>query len=57
MKPKQNSKDNIDLDGLSWTVREFAYPDRTVKLGTLFSGGHREGSRWLFLDIIKNKTQ
>ena len=34
----QNSLENIDTKNLIWTDREFAYPDRTIRLGTSFSG-------------------
>ena len=34
----QNTIDNIDINGLSWVEREFAYPNRTIRLGTSFSG-------------------
>ncbi len=34
----QNTQDNIDSTGLLWTEREFAYPDRTIRIGTSFSG-------------------
>lgn len=37
-KPLQNSKDNIDSDGLNWVDRKFSYQDRTIRLGTVFSG-------------------
>lgn len=35
---EQNSKDNIDWNGTSWVERTFAYPERTIRLGTSFSG-------------------
>ena len=34
----QNSQSNLDTDGLSWVQRQFSHPERTVRLGTLFSG-------------------
>lgn len=34
----QNTKDNIDWNGLSWVEREFSYPKRTLRLATSFSG-------------------
>ncbi len=34
----QNTQDNIDSKGLLWTERKFDYPDRTIRLGTSFSG-------------------
>ena len=34
----QNTQDNIDTKGKVWTEREFKYPDRTIRLGTSFSG-------------------
>lgn len=34
----QNTKENIDFDGLSWVEREFSHPNRKVRLGTSFSG-------------------
>lgn len=34
----QNTNDNIDWKGLSWVDRTFAYPQRTVRLATSFSG-------------------
>lgn len=34
----QNTKANIDWDGLNWTERELAFPNRTIRLGTSFSG-------------------
>lgn len=34
----QNTIDNIDINGPSWVEREFAYPNRTIRLGTSFSG-------------------
>lgn len=35
---EQNSKDNIDWSGTSWVDKEFAHPNRTIRLGTSFSG-------------------
>lgn len=34
----QNSKENIDWNGLSWVKREFSHPERTIRLATSFSG-------------------
>lgn len=34
----QNTKDNIDNTGPSWKDRAFAHPERTINLGTTFSG-------------------
>lgn len=34
----QNTQQNIDLAGLNWQKRDFAYPQRTIKIGTSFSG-------------------
>ena len=34
----QNTKENLDLSGLSWQDKPFAYPERTIRLGTSFSG-------------------
>lgn len=34
----QNSLENIDTKNLIWTDREFAYPNRIIRLGTSFSG-------------------
>lgn len=34
----QNTQNNIDWEGLIWTEREFSHPERTIKLGTSFSG-------------------
>ena len=34
----QNTGDNIDWDGESWGTRPISYPERTVRLGTSFSG-------------------
>ena len=38
MSIEQNSKDNIDWDGLSWVKRQFKYPNRKIRLATSFSG-------------------
>lgn len=35
---QQNCQTNIDFDGLSWVCRNFSHPERTIRLGTLFSG-------------------
>lgn len=37
-KKKQNAKENIDYHGVSWEKRSFAFPNRTIRLGTTFSG-------------------
>ncbi len=34
----QNTPENIDYDGPSWVERGFLYPNRTIRLGTSFSG-------------------
>ena len=34
----QNSRENLDLEGQSWVDRKFAYPNRTIRLATSFSG-------------------
>ena len=34
----QNTKDNIDSTGQNWQIKQFAYPGRTIRLGTSFSG-------------------
>ena len=34
----QNTSENIDFKGKSWVDREFAFPDRTIRLATSFSG-------------------
>ena len=34
----QNTPENIDTKGLIWTEREFAHPERLIRLGTSFSG-------------------
>lgn len=38
MKLLQNTRDNIDWQGISWENREFLYPERTIRLATSFSG-------------------
>ena len=35
---KQNSADNVDLEGVTWVDREFSHPDRTIRVATSFSG-------------------
>ena len=35
---QQNSISNLDLDGPNWVHRKFSYPNRIVRLGTVFSG-------------------
>lgn len=34
----QNTKSNIDSSGIDWRYKQFAYPERIVRLGTSFSG-------------------
>src|SRR5574344_1731019 len=34
----QNTPENLDSEGISWKKKKFAYPDRTIRLGTTFSG-------------------
>lgn len=34
----QNTQQNIDFDGPSWVNRHFSHPERTIRLGTSFSG-------------------
>lgn len=34
----QNTSENLDFKGKSWVDREFAFPDRTIRLATSFSG-------------------
>lgn len=34
----QNTKDNIDNSGIDWRSKQFSYPERTIRLGTSFSG-------------------
>lgn len=34
----QNTADNIDWEGKVWTEREFSHPERTIRIGTSFSG-------------------
>lgn len=34
----QNTKENIDWEGISWVERQLAFPHRTIRLGTSFSG-------------------
>ena len=38
VKPIQNSAENIDTIGVPWTDRSFAFPKRTIRIGTCFSG-------------------
>lgn len=38
MSAEQNTRENIDWEGLSWENREFSHPDRIVRLATSFSG-------------------
>ena len=35
---QQNSKDNIDWNGISWISKQFSHPERTIRLATSFSG-------------------
>lgn len=34
----QNTKENIDWTGEDWRTRQFSHPERTIRLGTSFSG-------------------
>ena len=34
----QNTSENIDVNGLSWKEKVFQYPNRTIRIGTTFSG-------------------
>lgn len=34
----QNTSQNIDNEGLSWVLRKFQYPNRTIRIATSFSG-------------------
>ena len=34
----QNTKQNIDSSGVDWRDKQFAFPDREIRLGTSFSG-------------------
>jgi DNA (cytosine-5)-methyltransferase 1 len=34
----QNTDQNIDNEGLSWVLRKFQYPQRTIRIATSFSG-------------------
>jgi len=34
----QNTKANIDNSGVDWRTKEFSHPERTIRLGTSFSG-------------------
>ena len=34
----QNTKANIDNSGVNWQVKSFSHPERTIRLGTSFSG-------------------
>jgi len=34
----QNTKDNIDPLGIDWRTKQFQYPERTIRIGTSFSG-------------------
>lgn len=34
----QNKTDNIDSDGIPWISKEFSHSERTIRLGTSFSG-------------------
>lgn len=35
---QQNTPQNIDWEGVNWRDREFSYPNRTIRVGTSFSG-------------------
>lgn len=37
-KPIQNSIDNIDPHGATWVNKVFSHPERTIRVGTSFSG-------------------
>lgn len=34
----QNTKANLDNSGIDWRTKEFSHPERTIRLGTSFSG-------------------
>lgn len=34
----QNTKENIDWEGISWIVKQFSHPEMTIRLATSFSG-------------------
>lgn len=34
----QNTKENIDFSGIDWRTKKFLYPERTIRIGTSFSG-------------------
>lgn len=34
----QNTNANLDFDGIDWRDKVFSYPERTIRLGTSFSG-------------------
>lgn len=34
----QNTKSNLDSSGQDWRLKEFSHPERTIRLGTSFSG-------------------
>ena len=34
----QNTKLNIDSSGVDWRDKQFAFPEREIRLGTSFSG-------------------
>ena len=34
----QNTKANLDLEGIDWREKVFSHPERTIRLGTSFSG-------------------
>lgn len=34
----QNTSQNIDSTGFKWTMNSFSHPERTIRLGTVFSG-------------------
>ena len=34
----QNTKENLDSTGLDWRTIPFSHPERTIRLGTSFSG-------------------
>ena len=34
----QNTKENLDSSGLDWRTIPFSHPERTIRIGTSFSG-------------------
>lgn len=37
-RPIQNSIENIDPKGATWVNKVFSHPERTIRVGTSFSG-------------------